>query len=77
MVKYSSIYIGYDWNRRTVKAARFPRIPSYKMLWTDLKVDVPVGQPAGTAFVQEVDVFNKETEEGNNNLKKIVDSKFI
>lgn len=33
-----------------------------------LKVDVPVGQPAGTAFIQEVDVFNEETEERNHNL---------
>lgn len=38
-------------------------------LWTDLKVDVSVWQPAGTAFIQEVDVFNEETEERNHNLE--------
>lgn len=33
-----------------------------------LKVNVSVGQPAGTAFIQEVDIFNEETEERNHNL---------
>lgn len=33
-----------------------------------LKVDVTVGQTAGTAFIQEVDVFNEETEERDHNL---------
>lgn len=37
---------------------------------TDLEVDVAAGQPAGTALVQEVDVFNEETEEGNHNLEE-------
>lgn len=29
-----------------------------------------VGQPAGAAFIQEIDVFNEETEEGNHNLEE-------
>lgn len=33
-----------------------------------------VGQPAGTAFIQEVDVFNEETEERNHNLQETVES---
>lgn len=45
-------------------------------LLTDLKVDVSVGQPAVAAFVQEVDVFNEETEEGNHNLKIKYGGKF-
>lgn len=39
-------------------------------LWTDLKVNVAIGQSAGTAFIQEVNVFNEETEEGNHNLER-------
>lgn len=39
-------------------------------LWTDLKVDVSIGQPAGTAFIQEVDVFDQEAEERNHNLEE-------
>lgn len=35
-----------------------------------------VGQPAGTSFIQEVDVFNEETEERNHNLEER-DDKFI
>lgn len=35
---------------------------------TNLKVDVSVGQPAGTSFIQEVDVFNEQAEERNHNL---------
>lgn len=39
-------------------------------LLTDLKVDVSISQPAGTAFIQEVDVFNEEAEERNHNLEE-------
>lgn len=35
----------------------------------NLKVDVAVGQPVCTSFVQEVNVFDQQTEEGNHNLK--------
>lgn len=37
---------------------------------SDLEVDVTVGQSAGTAFIQEVDVFDQEAEERNHNLEK-------
>lgn len=33
-----------------------------------LKVDVPIWQPAGTALIEEVYVFDKQTEERNHNL---------
>lgn len=33
-----------------------------------LKVDVSVGQSAGTAFIEEVDVLDQQTEERDNNL---------
>lgn len=36
--------------------------------WTNLEVDVSVRQPVGTAFIQEVDIFNEETKERNHNL---------
>lgn len=39
-------------------------------LRTDLKVDVSIGQPAGTAFIQEVDVFDQEAEERNHDLEE-------
>lgn len=42
---------------------------------TDLKVDVSVWQPAGTTFVQEVDIFNEEAEERNHNLEEGHDSR--
>lgn len=35
-----------------------------------LKVDVTVGQPICTAFIQEVNVFDQQTEEGNHNLER-------
>lgn len=35
----------------------------------DLKVDVAVGQPAGAALVQEVDIFNEQTEERDDDLQ--------
>ena len=34
----------------------------------DLKVDVTVRQPAGAALIQEVDIFNEQTEERDDNL---------
>lgn len=37
---------------------------------TDFEVDVSVGQPGGAAFVQEVDVFDEEAEEGNHDLQE-------
>lgn len=43
----------------------------------NLKVDVSIGQPAGTAFIQEVDVFNEETEERNHNLEEKHTSSFM
>lgn len=36
----------------------------------DLKVDVAVGQPVCTSFVQEVNVFDQQTEKGDYNLKR-------
>lgn len=39
-------------------------------LWTHFKVNVAIGKSAGTAFIQEVNVFNEETEERNHNLEK-------
>lgn len=35
----------------------------------DLKVDVAVRQPASTALVQEVDVFNEQAEERDDDLE--------
>lgn len=35
-----------------------------------LKVDVSTGKAAGTALVQEVDVFDEQAEEGNDNLQE-------
>lgn len=35
-----------------------------------LKVDVAIGQPIGTAFIQEVNVFDQQAEEGNHNLER-------
>lgn len=46
-------------------------------LWTNFKVDVSIGQPAGAAFIQEVDVFDEETEERNHNLRIKYDKKFM
>lgn len=40
-----------------------------RLLRTDLKVDVSVWQPGGAAFVQEVDVFDEEAEEGDHDLE--------
>lgn len=36
----------------------------------DLKVDMAIGQPVGTSFIQEVNVFNQQTEERDHNLKR-------
>lgn len=36
----------------------------------NLKVDMAIGQPVGTSFIQEVNVFNQQTEERNHNLKR-------
>lgn len=35
-----------------------------------LKVDVAIGQPVGTSFIQKVNVFDQQTEEGNHDLKR-------
>lgn len=34
-----------------------------------LKVDVSIGQPAGTALIEEVDILNEQAEEWYNDLK--------
>lgn len=36
----------------------------------NLKVDMAIGQPVGTSFIQEVNVFNQQTEERNYNLQR-------
>lgn len=43
--------------------------PASKKDWTCFKVNVSVWQPAGTAFIQEVDVLDEKTEEGNYDLQ--------
>lgn len=35
-----------------------------------LKVNMAVGQPIGTSFIQEVNIFDQQTEEGNHNLTR-------
>lgn len=35
-----------------------------------LKVDVAVGQAVSAAFVQEINVFYQQAEEGNHNLRR-------
>lgn len=35
-----------------------------------LKVDVAVGQPIGASFIQEINVFYQQTEEGDHDLRR-------
>lgn len=35
-----------------------------------LEVDVAVGQPIGTSFIQEINIFYQQAEEGDHNLRR-------
>lgn len=50
--------------------ARLNEAGSGEKALAHLKVDVAIGQPVGTPFIQEVNVFDQQTEEGDHNLKR-------
>lgn len=52
----------------TVKCTFRMAKPSRGRRLADLKVDMAVGQPVGTSLIQEVNVFDQQTEERNHNL---------
>lgn len=37
--------------------------------WTHLKVDMPIGKAVGTALIEEVNVLDEQTEEGDDDLE--------